>query len=167
MNKHLIFDFAIDKTNKTVIVTREFDAEVDLVWDAFTTKDLLDKWWAPKPWKAKTKTMDFREGGQWIYSMVGPLGDKTWSTTNYLVIKPEKKIIGLDAFTDAEGKVTKHLPQSKREIKFTDKGRHTLVEFKISFDDLDGLDTIIKMGFKEGIAMTMENLDELLIELKK
>ena len=167
MNKHLIFDFLVDKTNKTIIINREFDAEVDLVWDAFTDSTLLDQWWAPKPWKAKTKTMDFREGGKWIYAMVGPMGDKNWATTNYIVIKSEKKIAGLDAFTDADGKINKHMPQSKREIKFTDKGQHTLVEIKTIYDDVADLDTIIKMGFREGITAALENLDELLIELKK
>ena len=167
MNKHLIFDFLVDKTNKTITINREFDAEVDLVWDAFTDSDLLDKWWAPKPWKAQTKKMDFREGGKWVYAMVGPMGDKNWSTTNYIVIKPEKKFIGLDAFTDEEGTVNKHMPQSKREIKFTDKGQHTLVEIKTIYDDVTGLDLIINMGFREGITAALENLDELLLELKK
>jgi len=167
MNKHLTIDFLVDKTNKTITVIREFDAEVDVVWDAFTNKELLDKWWAPKPWKAQTKTMDFREGGKWVYAMVGPMGDKNWTTTNYLVIKPEKKFVGLNAFTDAEGKVSKHMPQSKREIKFTDKGKQTVVEFKDTYDDVADIDTIIKMGFKDGITAACENLDALLHELEE
>jgi uncharacterized protein YndB with AHSA1/START domain len=167
MNKHLTFDFLVDKTNKTIAVNREFDAEIALVWDAFTKKELLDQWWAPKPWKTKTQTMDFREGGKWFYAMVGPMGDKNWAATNYIVIKPEKKYVGLDAFADAEGKINKNMPQSKREIKFTDKGPHTLVEIITYYDDFDGLDTIIKMGFREGITAALENLDDLLPKLKE
>ncbi len=60
-----------DAANKKLIVVREFDAPLEQVWKAWTDKDILDKWWAPKPWKAKTKSMDFREGGAWLYSMGG------------------------------------------------------------------------------------------------
>ena len=42
-------DFIVDKETKTVSITAEFDAERDLVWDAYTKPELLDQWWAPKP----------------------------------------------------------------------------------------------------------------------
>ena len=53
---------AKDLPNKRITVTRNFEAPLEQVWKALTEKDLLDQWWAPKPWKAKTKSMDFREG---------------------------------------------------------------------------------------------------------
>ena len=65
-------EFIKDVTNKKVTVIRHFDAPVDHVWRAWTEVDLLDQWWAPKPWKAETKTMDFRSGGSWLYAMIGP-----------------------------------------------------------------------------------------------
>jgi uncharacterized protein YndB with AHSA1/START domain len=49
MKDNLLFDFIVDKTTKTVIVSREFAAELPLVWDAYTKPELLDQWWAPKP----------------------------------------------------------------------------------------------------------------------
>ncbi len=59
-----------DAANKKLIVVREFDAPLEQVWKAWTDSNILDKWWAPKPWKAKTKSMDFREGGTWLYSLM-------------------------------------------------------------------------------------------------
>lgn len=167
MNVNLAFDFSVDKENKTITVKREFDAEVALVWDAYTKSELLDQWWAPKPWKARTKTMDFREGGSWHYAMVGPEGEEHWALANYQKIEPRKSFIGLDAFADAEGNVNKQMPQSKWEISFTDKGQITLVQILISYEDLAQLETTIQMGFKEGLSMAMEGLDELLPSLKK
>ena len=64
MNDALLFDFAVDKAAKTVVITREFAADLPLVWDAFTKAELLDQWMAPKPWTARTKYMDFRVGGR-------------------------------------------------------------------------------------------------------
>jgi uncharacterized protein YndB with AHSA1/START domain len=167
MRQNLAFDFSVDKENKKITVKREFAAELPLVWDAYTKSEILDQWWAPKPWKAKTKTMDFREGGHWLYAMVGPEGEEHWALANYKTIQPQKRFTGLDAFSDAEGNINKEMPQSKWDVTFTGKGDSTLVEFIISYDDLAQLEETIKMGFKEGLTMAMEGLDELLPKLKK
>ena len=58
MNSNLLFDFTVDKTTNTINVRREFDADTDLVWKAWTTSELLDQWWAPKPYRSLTKSMD-------------------------------------------------------------------------------------------------------------
>jgi uncharacterized protein YndB with AHSA1/START domain len=167
MSNNLAFDFSVNKENKTITVKREFAAELPLVWDAYTKSEILDQWWAPKPWKARTKTMDFREGGHWHYAMVGPKGEEHWALANYKIVQIRKKFTALDAFTDSDGNVNKDLPQSKWEVTFTDKGQITLVEFQIAFDDLAQLEATIQMGFKEGLTMAMEGLDELLSSLKK
>ena len=167
MNSNLTFDFSVDKKNNTITVKREFAAGVALVWDAYTKSEILDQWWAPKPWKARTKTLDFREGGSWHYAMVGPGGEEHWAVANYKDIQVRKKFTGLDAFADASGKINKEMPQSKWDVTFTDKGEMTLVDFKITYPDLAQLEATIKMGFKEGLAMAMENLDALLPSLKK
>lgn len=167
MNANLIFDFTVNKENNTINVKREFAADVALVWDAYTKSEILDQWWAPKPWKAKTKRMDFRNGGHWLYAMVGPNGEEHWAIANYQDIQPQKKFTGLDAFSDAEGNVNKDMPQSTWNATFTGKGDHTLVELVISYADFEQLEATIKMGFKEGLGMAMENLDALLPQLKK
>lgn len=167
MSINLLMDFSVDKENKTITVKREFAAEVALVWDAYTKSEILDQWWAPRPWKAKTKRMDFRDGGHWLYAMVGPNGEEHWAIANYQNIKVHKSFTGLDAFSDAEGNVNKEMPQSKWEASFTDKGEKTLVELHITYADLAQLEATIQMGFKEGLGMAMENLDELLPSLKK
>jgi uncharacterized protein YndB with AHSA1/START domain len=167
MKANLAFDFTVNKENNTINVKREFAAEVALVWDAYTKAEILDQWWAPKPWKAKTKRMDFRNGGHWLYAMVGPNGEEHWAIANYKDIEPHKKFTGLDGFSDPEGNVNKDMPQSKWNVSFSGKGDHTLVELMISYDDFAQLEATIKMGFKEGLGMAMENLDELLPNLKK
>ncbi|MBO9635038.1 MAG: SRPBCC domain-containing protein, partial [Chitinophagaceae bacterium] len=89
MTKDLQFDFTVDKAAQTVVITREFDAELSLVWDAFTTQELLDKWGAPKPWTAKTKHMNFEEGGSRFYAMVSPEGQERWAIQKYSSITPK------------------------------------------------------------------------------
>ena len=50
-------NFVVDKENNKVNVSREFAAPISKVWPAWTQSLILDQWWAPKPWKAKTKTI--------------------------------------------------------------------------------------------------------------
>lgn len=160
-NHNLAFDFSVDKENNTIAVKREFAAELPLVWDAYTKSEILDQWWAPKPWKTRTKSQDFKEGGQWFYAMVGPNGEEHWCMANYQNIEYQKKFTGLDAFADADGNINESMPQSKWEVSFKEKGEKTLVELFISYDDLAQLEATIQMGFKEGLGMAMENLDEI------
>ena len=162
MNSNLLFDFSVNKETKTITVKREFAAEVTLVWDAYTKSEILDQWWAPKPWQAKTKTMDFREGGHWHYAMVGPAGEMHWAVAKYISIKNQKSFTGLDSFADADANINKDMPQSKWEVKFEDKGEITLVQNQIIFDSLEQLETTIQMGFKEGFTMALGNLDQYL-----
>ena len=70
MKNNLLFDFNVDKSTKTVSVNRAFAADLSLVWDAFTKQEILDQWWAPKPWGSKTKAMNFEVGGRRFYAMV-------------------------------------------------------------------------------------------------
>lgn len=153
-------DFVVNKGAKTITVTKEFHAPRAVVWDAYTRPEMLDKWWAPKPWRARTKSMDFRVGGRWLYAMVGPEGEEHWSNCNYLEIKAPESFTGLDGFTDAEGTLLPDMPRMKWNVSFTDKGKTTLVNVLITFDDLAQLEKIIEMGFKEGFTMALGNLDE-------
>ena len=76
-------DFIVDKEAKTVYITKEFPYERSLVWDAYTKPELLDQWWAPKPFSSRTDAMDFREGGRRFYAMVSPEGDERWVVQKY------------------------------------------------------------------------------------
>lgn len=166
--KHILEnDFMVDKVNNTITIKREFAGERDLVWDAFTKKEILDQWWAPKPWKTKTKSMNLKSGGTWLYAMVSPEGEEHWAYIEYILVEPTTRFTGKDAFSDSDGNININMPRSKWEVTFTGKGETTLVELHISYDDLAQLEATIKMGFKEGITMTLDSLNDLLPALKK
>ena len=160
MNKAILFNFNVDKENNQIRVERSFHAPIDLVWSAWTEAEILDQWWAPKPWVAKTKSMDFREGGHWQYAMVSPEGETHWSRADYISISTEKFFSALDGFCDADGNPNSALPRNKWENSFADHGQETLVNILLSFDSLEDLEKIIEMGFKEGFTAGLENLDQ-------
>lgn len=162
MKSNLLMDFSVDKENKTISVKREFAAELPLVWDAYTRSEILDQWWAPKPWRARTKTMDFREGGYWLYAMVGPEGEVHWARADYLEIDRHKSFRAKDGFADEEGNLNPQMPQSYWQVSFSGAAGGTLVTNLIIFDDLQHLEQTLEMGFKEGYVMALENLDQWL-----
>ncbi len=160
MKSTLLFDFTVSKENKTIHIKREFDANPGLVWEAWTTAEILDQWWAPKPWRAETKRMDFREGGFWHYAMVGPEGEKHWGKTSYITIKKEKSYTAKDGFCDENGTINPEFPQNLWQNNFIPKENKTEVDVLLTFDKLSDLEKTIEMGFKEGFTMALENLDQ-------
>lgn len=162
MKNSLFMDFTVDKESHRMTVKREFAAQVPLVWSAWTQSEILDQWWAPKPWKTRTKTMDFKEGGLWLYAMVGPAGEEHWGRADYKTIVTEKNFKAEDSFCDAEGNINTELPGSKWEVGFNASGESTLVEVKVSFKSLEDLDQNLAMGVREGFTAALENLDEWL-----
>jgi uncharacterized protein YndB with AHSA1/START domain len=166
MKNNLQFDFIADKEKNTLTVRREFRAGRQLVWDAHTKQELLDQWFAPSPLTAKTKTMDFSEGGHWHYAMVEENGTEYWGYTEYVTIKPIDYYTTLDAFSDASGEINKDLPRAKWKVSFTDKGENTVVETVVSYNSFEDLETVINMGMEEGMKSTLSRLDDLLNKLQ-
>lgn len=161
MTPHLHFDFTVNKEKNTIDVEREFAADLALVWDAWTKPELLDQWWAPKPYQTRTKSMDFREGGRWLYAMYGPENVAHWCLAEYQKISPRKSFTGLDAFCDEEGKINMQFPRAKWNNRFRETAPDiTAVSITIQYESLADLETIIGFGFQTGFAMAMENLDQ-------
>ena len=158
-------EFIVDKETKTVTITAEFDAERDLVWDAYTRAELLDQWWAPKPWASRTKVMEFREGGRRFYAMVSPEGQERWAVQRYTSITPKTNFKIFNAFADENEHL--ELPGSDWDLNFSEEGGTTTVSISIYNESLERLERMIEMGFTEGTAATFENLKELLARLSQ
>ncbi len=165
MNSNLLFDFSVNKENNTIHVTRDFAANRSLVWDAWTKPELLDLWWAPKPFRTQTKSMDFREGGMWHYAMISPENEVHWCKLDYQTIENQQSYSGLDGFCDEHGTLNEAFPRSQWNNVFSDNGENTTVNITIKYETLEDLEKIISYGFKEGFSMAMENLDQY-IEMK-
>jgi len=165
MDSKLLFDFIVDKEKHTVFVNREFDAEQPLVWDAFTNQEILDKWWAPQPYKSKTKYMDFKVGGRRFYAMVSPEGDEHWSIQDYTSISPKTNFKFMSAFSDSDE--NPRLPGSNWDLSFSEQKGITRVDIAIHNKSLERMEQMIEMGFKEGFTMTLNYLAELLESLNK
>lgn len=160
MNSNLQFEFAVNKQKNALSVTREFNAELALVWEAWTNPEILDQWWAPKPYKAQTKKMDFREGGVWLYALIDPRGDTQWCKAEYSKIHPQKSYSYRDCLCDETGESTEDFPDSYWTNVFSEQNGKTCVNITIEYKSLEDLEKIIDLGFKEGFTKAMQNLDQ-------
>ena len=162
MKSSLLMDFFVDKKSKKIKVKREFASPVSKVWAAWTESHLLDQWWAPKPWQARTKTMDFKAGGYWLYAMVGPEGEKHWARADFKSIVPLKSFSAVDTFCDENGNIDHTFPKAFWTNEFNGYDHSTVVSIEITYEKLADLEKYIEMGFKEGFTAALENLDELI-----
>jgi uncharacterized protein YndB with AHSA1/START domain len=165
MTTNLLFDFTVDKAAKTVFITREFDADLSLVWDAFTKAEILDQWVAPKPWTSRTKFMDFKVGGRRFYAMVSPDGHESWAIQKYTSISPKTNFKMFNAFADKDE--NPQLPGSDWDYNFSEENGKTTVRITIYNESLARMEKMIEMGFTEGFKMSMNNLENLLASLSK
>jgi uncharacterized protein YndB with AHSA1/START domain len=162
MENNLLFDFTVDKTAKTVYITREFDAELSVVWDAFTKAELLDQWVAPKPFISKTKYMNFEVGGKRFYAMVSPDGSERWALQEYTSISPKTNFKMFNVFSDKDENPDPH--GSDWDYTFSDQNGLTKVKITIFNESFERLEAILE-GFKLGFTASLENLESLLANL--
>jgi len=151
-----------DFDQKKVYVHRTFNAPLELVWRAWTEKEILDQWWAPKPWQTKTKSIDFKTGGHWLYAMVGPNNEEHWSKEDYVEVIPMQSFHGKDVFCDSNGNAIPDMPQNDWKVNFSAVENQTLIKVELTFPTVEQMEMLIKMGFEGGFAMAHTNLDEIL-----
>lgn len=168
MNNTSLFDFSVDKSTKTVVINLEFDAELSLVWDAFTKPEILDQWYAPKPFISKTKYMDFKVGGRRFYAMVSPDGQERWAIQEYKSISPKTNFKMFNVFADKDE--NPQPPGSDWDLNFSEydgaDGAATKVSISVYNESLERMESLLE-GFKLGMAATYENLKDVLSTLSK
>jgi uncharacterized protein YndB with AHSA1/START domain len=162
MNNDLLFDLTVDKAAKTVSITREFNASLSLVWDAFTKAELLDQWGAPAPMRAKTRYMNFEVGGRRFYAMISPDGQERWAVQEYTSITPKTNFKMYNTFADENE--NRELPGSEWDHNFSEQNGITKVEITIYNESFERMEKILE-GFKIGFTITLKNLEELLASL--
>lgn len=167
MESNLLFDFKVNKENNTIYIKREFDANLELVWKAWTTAELLEQWFGPKPFKVETLSMDFQEGGFWLYTLVSDEYGQQWGRTDYHKIVKLKYFTASDSFCDENQNVIPDYPVSSWKIEFSQDADITTINVTTTYKTLEDLEKMIEWGYMDGFKSVMKNLDELLATIKK
>lgn len=167
MKNDLLFDFTVDKATNTIFVNREFAAEHSLVWDAFTKQEILDQWGAPEPWTTQTISMDFKVGGRRFYKMASPEGQEHFSVQDFTSISPKTNFKYISGFSDKDENINPEFYGSENNLDFSEANEVTTVRITIKYKTPAILEMMIKKGHKEGLTMTLNNLENLLTTLSQ
>lgn len=159
MKNDLFFDFTVNKAAKTVFITREFAAELSLVWDAFTKQELLDQWVAPKPFISKTKYMNFEVGGKRFYAMISPEGQARWAIQKYTSITPKTNFKMFNVFADENE--NPELYGSEWDYNFSEENGITKVSITVYNESFERMESILE-GFRLDFTASLQNLESLL-----
>jgi uncharacterized protein YndB with AHSA1/START domain len=145
-------------TGKAFVYSREINAPRDLVWKAWTEGARLAQWWGPKGMKVEVKKADVRPGGTFHYSMETPDGKKMYGLFQYRELKPTERIVWLNSFADAKGKVARapYSPlvplEMHNTVTLTEKKGKTLVHLH----SIPHNATPEERAFFEGMFKSME-----------
>lgn len=156
----------VNKETRELIMEREFTAPRDLVWKAWTTPELLEKWWGPKNWTTKVFEMKFEPEGQWKYCMYQQDGDKMVScgvATFKEIVAPEK-IVYIDEFSDENFTIAAGMPAMNITNRFEDHGETSKLVSSCVFTSVEELEKVVAMGVEDGFSQQLERLDELLAQ---
>ncbi|WP_350289118.1 SRPBCC domain-containing protein [uncultured Croceitalea sp.] len=162
MKSNVIFDFKTDKKTNSILVKRSFNANLALVWDAWTKAEILDRWWAPEGYRSTTKSLNFVEGGMRHYRMQGPNNFEMWGITTYDKISYHKNYSGKEYSADEFAKVSTELPPSVYLIRFYKQKELTLIEHMTTYNSLNDLEQSLQYGFEEGMLGAFDRLDSFL-----
>lgn len=158
----------VNKESRQLIMEREFDANRELVWKAWTTPELLEKWWGPEHWLTTIHEMNFQPGGQWKYCMHEQGGQNMVScgiATFKEIVAPEKMVY-TDQFSDEQFTIAENMPTLEITNIFEDQGEKTKLVSSSTFASVEELEKVVAMGVEEGFSQQLERLDELFINLK-
>jgi uncharacterized protein YndB with AHSA1/START domain len=147
-------------TDEQILVTREFDAPKHLVYKAWTTPELVRRWWSGRRGEMTVVEMDFRVGGAWRYVMIASGGHEVGFHGEYREIVPDERIVWTEVYEGA--------PEGEPAVvtaTFTEEDGRTTLALLTEVESRAVRDMIVETGMEGGVQEQMEILDEILREL--
>lgn len=146
-------------TDTQILITREFDAPRDLVYKAWTTPELIKRWWAGQRGEVTSVEVDLRVGGSWRYVMVAEGGFEVGFHGEYREIVPNEKLVStevFEGFPDGEALDTLTLTEVDGRTTLTVLVEHSTQEHR---------DGHINSGMEGGMQESMDALEQVAISL--
>ena len=142
-----------------ILITREFDAPRELVFKAWTTPELVARWWAGKRGKVTSIDIDLRVGGTWRYVMEANEGFEVAFHGEYQEIVPNERLVNTEVF---EG-----MPDAAAldTLTFTEEDGRTQVQVLVQHTSKEHRDAHIESGMEDGMQEAMDLLEQVAIEL--
>jgi uncharacterized protein YndB with AHSA1/START domain len=149
-------------TDEEILITREFDAPRHLVYRAYTTPELVMRWWSGQRGEMKIADIDLRVGGMWRYVMVANGGYEVAFHGEYREIVPEERIVTTEVY---EGMPEVGDP-AVDTVTFTEADGRTTLELLMRVSSKEIRDMVLETGMETGIHEQMDALEQLAKSLR-
>ena len=148
-----------------ILITREFDAPKHLVYKAFTTPELVKRWWHANRGEMTIAEIDLREGGKWRYVMVAEGGFEVGFHGEYREIVPNERIVSTEVY---EGAPQGEGPEqgTLNTATFTEEDGRTTVTILVQAPNKEIRDAIIDSGMEAGMQDAMDLLEQVAVSLR-
>ena len=150
-------------TEEQILITREFDAPAHLVYQAWTTPELVKRWWNAKRGEVTVAEIDLRVGGMWRYVMVTPDGYEVGFHGEYREIVPNERIVSTEAF---EGAPDPDANATLNTLTLTEEDGRTMLTVLVQAPSKEVRDAIVESGMEVGMQDAMDLLEEVAISLR-
>jgi uncharacterized protein YndB with AHSA1/START domain len=150
-------------SEREILITREFDAPRHLVYKAWTTPELVKRWWSGHRGEVKSVEIDLRVGGRWRYVMVANGGFEVAFHGEYREIVPDQRIVTTEVYELPEA------PEGEGALNivtFTEADGRTTLTLLVQTASRQDRDAIIDSGMEVGLQEQMELLEQLVISLR-
>jgi len=147
-------------TDEQILVTRGFDAPRRLVYKAWTTPELVRRWWHAKRGEVTVVEIDLRVGGRWRYVMVADDGTEVGFHGEYREIVPDERIVSTETYEGLPEGVCEEDGSTVNTATFADANGRTLVTLLIEAANKESRDAIIESGMEDGLQDALDLLEE-------
>lgn len=161
-----VTDVSTDPQTLTMTVVSELHAPIERVWQAYCDPRQLERFWGPPGWPARFTAFDHEVGGHARYTMLGPHGERSSGSWEFLEIDEPSRFAVIDRFVDDDGSPIDGLPSMRMDFTFEPIATGTRMVAITHFESLAALETVVSMGAVEGTQLAMNQLDAVLSDLR-
>jgi uncharacterized protein YndB with AHSA1/START domain len=154
-----------DPSTLTMILTAEFDAPPERVWDLWADPRQLERWWGPPTYPATFTTHDLTPGSHVEYHMTGPGGDQPHGFWDIVEAVPPHRLVFIDGFANADGTPNNDFPRNEGRVTIEpiDAGR-TRMSIESRFPTTEAMEQVLALGMEEGLTQAVGQIDAILAE---
>ena len=153
-------------TDEQILITREFDAPKHLVYKAWTTPELVKRWWSGRRGRTTIAEIDLRVGGAWRYVMVANAGFEVAFHGEYREIVPNERIVNTEIYEMPGAPPLPPEDEPLNIVTFTEADGRTTLSVLVQTTSKELRDTIIESGMEAGMQESMDALEEVAVSLR-
>jgi uncharacterized protein YndB with AHSA1/START domain len=152
-------------TDEQILITRQFDAPKHLVFKAWTTPELVRRWWHANRGEVTVAEIDLRVGGQWRYVSVTPDGFEVGFRGEYREIVPNEKLVSTEFYEGVPEGVSEEDATTVNTATFSEEDGRTTVTILVHAPSKETRDAIVESGMEAGMQDALDLLEEVAISL--